>query len=181
MVSRGFLLFLCLCLSAAAATGCGNYAFRDARTPEGKHDLARLRADLEAKRAPLMELSWIPLVRSSFTGFKQEREEDLLDPFNFGEPSLRPDRYPDGFTLVERRGYGPLGAYASACDRHYDPSLALYEVREGRSVLWRLWSLARSRVKTPLGVRVETRQAILFGLVPLPPGVGYWTTDAGVE
>jgi hypothetical protein len=171
-----------LLAACAFLAGCGNYDFRDAEEPDGKLDFERLKGDLESKRGePLVETSWFPLVRLSAIGFRREPSIREAPP-DGGEPGAgavslevtpAAGGYPPGYVLQESRGYGPLFIYASSRSSRFDMKGEGFEVRESQSVLWRLWSESRSLVKTLYGNRVESRQALLFGLIPLPVVVTY--------
>ena len=175
--TRGRALPLALLSMSLCLCGCRNYEFKEARRESGKYDLSKLTAELEkrkAKPAPLISISWFPLVHMETLVFSREGESSAPS-MNFQAMGS----YPPGYRFSEGTFWGPLGAYFSVRDSLYDTSGKGYEVVEMRSVLSRLWMQTRSLVKTPHGTREENRHDILFGLFPVYHEVEY--TDSGEE
>lgn len=131
---------------AVSLAACSNYDFARARTPDGRYDMAKLMADLsESGKPSLMQGIWIPLIYANFTTFK--KNEDTL---------------PDGFTLEDVAGYGPLFCGGSTDKQIVDTHGAEIESQDHEWVGWALLYNDRdSYIQTPHGRRIEKRQRFL--------------------
>ena len=163
---------------ATILSGCGNFDFRGAQRADGKYDLTKLISELDRRKPePLMDMSWIPLVRLKATSFYHEPEfasnREEAPAWKPNAPFFESGGQPPGYSLTEIHSFGPLFSYLHSRDSFYDESGEGYEVREVKIFIWRLWLENRSVVKTPYGTREEKRNIFLFGLLDGFPHVNY--------
>jgi hypothetical protein len=157
---------------AAAAAGCSNFRFDDYRRPDGGFEVSRLiEAHKAARASVLRELHWLPFISSRGTWFRSQNLRFASDRIGSSVPPPSLD-YPPGYVVSEGGGLGPLamifwGTRKLVCDQEGK----VYEKSETGGVLWRFWERERLWVETERGVREETRDGLLFGLLRLRPRV----------
>ena len=140
--------FLALCLTFALAA-CSTYDFSGARQGNGSWDVERLLQDQRAAAGQsLGSLTWVPLLWFDFDGFGV----------------AKPNR-PDGYTMHELDGYGPLFAVQHARWIHYDGMGNTHETETRNTYLWGLYGDMTTTLQTMQGERVETGTRLLFGLL----------------
>jgi len=175
----GAPLKLLLVAACAALAGCGNYEFRKAEQPTASWTLkcssrtlpSRGRASRANLVVPAREVELHQLLQErALAGSRKAKAR----PRDRGAGNhARGRRLPAGVRPAGDPRVRPLFTYATSRSSHFDTKGEGFEVRESRSVLWRLWAESRLLVKTLYGNRVEYRQELLFGLLPLPARVTY--------
>jgi hypothetical protein len=144
-MSRSSLATTLLLITAAA---CSSYDFAAVRHPDGSYDLQQLASDLEASgKEQLSEGVWIPLIYLDVTTFK--RSDPLM---------------PEGYTLSELTGYGPIFFAGDGEETVFDGRLEKVESTQGNWIVWGIGFRDREQdIETPSGTRVEeTRRALLL-------------------
>ncbi|MBI4584378.1 MAG: hypothetical protein HY717_10190 [Planctomycetes bacterium] len=162
-------------LLLTSSPGCGNFQFQEARLPDGKYDLKNLLAALDAKEGEpfLFQMGWIPLVTYQGALFSRGAPVNDKDGAAGGKAVSVPGPYPEGYRFARSRAFGPFFAYASYQESHHAPGGEGYEVREMRRIILRLWEGERTWVRTAHGVRLEHRQTLLLGLLPVYRSIEY--------
>ena len=139
-------------VAIGALSGCGNYYFG---RPVRSDEVADLVKDL-GDQEELYDHLFLPLIYTKDVSF-QRNSSDL----------------PRGYTMTDRRFYGPLRWFSSVQVDHYDDRLLRFEHRERRAILLRLWDQELIGVRSDLGDRYEKRTRYLHGWLQFDPEVLY--------
>ncbi len=150
----------------------GNYKFQEAG-----QDVNNLISDLKKEEPrPLVQMSWIPLVKMHLQGFSRNADASTGTKGSSWTPDTpfhASGDYPTGYLLTEWRSFGPLFTYTRGREDRYDLTGSPFDIQESQFALFRLWGRQRTLVKMASGWREETRQDLLFGLLPISHSVAF--------